>query len=422
MRKFWFLAYNYLFIPLMWFFFHIGYIFSAKIRNGINGRRKIFKKLANSVSYLNPAKRTILIHSSSLGEFQQALPLINEIDTSEYNIVFSFFSPSGFNNARINLKNSFKTYLPFDSYNNAKKFLDIIEPDKVIFMRYDLWFNFLYECKKRNIPTILANARYDIKDISWKFPLSKSFKINLYNMVDKLFVIDKEDEINFKKFISSEIKLAGDSKFERVLQASKNISTANILPASVIANKRIFVIGSSWKDDEDILLPVVNKLMKFHPDLLTVLVPHEPKEKKIERIEQRITNEFENLNSIRFSELHKFSKNNLIIVDKIGHLMKLYSIAYFSYVGGGFRTGLHNIVEPAVYNMPIFFSNRAINSDDSEVLLKAGCGVLVDDQRKLYKDLSEILYYPEVRNSIASKCELIFENSLGIAKKIISNI
>lgn len=403
-------------------FFYTGFLFSAKIRNGINGRRNIFKKLKNSVSYLNPNKRTILIHSSSLGEFQQALPLINEIDTSEYNIVFSFFSPSGYNNARINLKNSFKTYLPFDSVSNVKKFLNLINPDKVIFMRYDLWFNFLYECKKRNIPTILANARYDIKDITWKFPLSKSFKVNLYNMIDKIFVIDRDDEKNFKKILNSDVKLTGDSKFERVLQASKNINTLNILPSTVIANKRIFVIGSSWKDDEDILLPVVNKLMKFHPDLLTVLVPHEPKEKKIERIEYRITNEFENLKSIRFSELHKFSNNNLIIVDKIGYLMKLYSLAYFSYVGGGFRTGLHNIVEPAVYNMPIFFSNRVINSDDSEVLLNAGCGVLVDDQRKLYKDISEILYYPEVRNSIASKCELIFENSLGIAKKIISNI
>lgn len=422
MRKFWFIAYNLFFVPLMWFFFRFGYFFSPKIRQGINERRNLFPRLKMSLGYLDVNKKTILIHSSSLGEFQQALPLINELDHTKFNIVLSFFSPSGYTNARINLKNTIKTYLPFDTASNARELLDLINPDKVILMRYDLWYNFLYECKKSNLQTILANARFDEKDIFWKLPVTKSFKVALYNMVDKIFVINKEDEVNFKKVVKSEINLAGDSKFERVIQASKKIESKDILPAQVIANKKIFVIGSSWKDDEDFIFPVLNKVNRFHPDLLTILVPHEPKEKKLEQIETRITNEFENIKPLRYSELHKFSKHNMIIVDRVGLLMKLYSVAYLSYVGGGFRTGLHNILEPAIYNMPIFFSNKAVNSDEHEILVSAGCAYIAEDQKKFYKELSELLYKPEFRNETGGKCERVFENSLGIAKRIISNI
>lgn len=422
MRKFWFIAYNIFILPLIWIFFHIGYLFSPKIRQGLADRRGLFLKLSRSLNYLDVDKKTILIHSSSLGEFQQALPLINELDHTKFNIVLTFFSPSGYNNARINLKNTIKTYLPFDTIGNAKELLDLVNPDKVIMMRYDLWYNFLYECKRRNLQTILANARFDEKDVFWKLPVSKSFKIALYNMVDKIFVINKEDEINFKKLVKSEINLAGDSKFERVIQASKKIEAADILPSAVIANKKIFVIGSSWKDDEDFIFPVLNKLNKFHPDLLTILVPHEPKAKKLEQIETRITNEFENIKPIRYSELYKFSKHNMIIVDRVGLLMKLYSVAYLSYVGGGFRTGLHNILEPAIYNMPIFYSNKAVNSDEHEILVSSGCAYIAEDQRKFYKELSEMLYKPELRNEVGGKCERVFENSLGIAKRIISNI
>ncbi len=150
-------------------------------------------------------------------------------------------------------------------------------------MRYDLWFNFLYEAKKRNIKIVIANARFDEKDPFWKTFITGSFKRAMYNMINTIFVIDEDDEKNFKhklKKYNGKIILVGDSKYERVYQSLKDIKVENVLPEYIYRNKKVFVIGSSWKEDEEILLPVVDKILKYEKKLLTILVPHEPKETK----------------------------------------------------------------------------------------------------------------------------------------------
>ncbi len=181
-------------------------------------------------------------------------------------------------------------------------------------------------------------------------------------------------------------------------------------------------MGSSWKDDEDVILPVLNKIDNYEEDLLTFLVPHEPKETKIKAIEDFIINNYPNLKTIRYSHLQNFSYQNIIIVDKIGILYSLYSIAYAAYVGGGFRTGMHNILEPAIFNMPVFFANDVKNSDEDEILISSGCGILVEDSKQFYKIFRSILADKKLRDSIGEKCKFVFENNLGIAGKVIGMI
>ena len=173
-------------------------------------------------------------------------------------------------------------------------------------MRYDLWFNFLYEAKKRNIKTVITNARFDENDKIWKIPLLKSFKITLFKMINTLFVIDDEDERNYKQKLHNsytEIIKVGDSKFERVFEVAKNEEAARLLDSKITEGKKIFVMGSSWKDDEEIILPVLNNIIKYDNTLLTILVPHEPKETKLLMIEKNISENFDNLKSIRYSEI-----------------------------------------------------------------------------------------------------------------------
>lgn len=425
MRTLWFMIYNLTGVPVIWIFFRLYSLFNSKVREGFRKRRDLFTELSRSLSSLSKNKK-VLIHSSSLGEFQQALPLVEEFRKKNYDVVLSFFSPSGFNNSKIVYDNVIKTYIPFDSISKQKRFLDLIKPDIIVFMRYDLWYNLLYESKKRNLRTVVANARYDEKDRTWNIPFISSFKKTLYGMIDDLFVIDEFDELNYKKKLSREnVKVVkiGDSKFERVYQSAKRFSgNEKILPDGILKGKKIFVMGSSWKDDEDIILPALDKSLEFDSDLLTLLVPHEPKETKIEAIEKVIENKFHNIKTIRYSQLDNYSGENFIIVDRIGLLSKLYSIAYLSYVGGGFKTGLHNILEPAIFNMPILFSNEVKNSDEDEILVNAGCGIVIRDTRQFYRVFREFLNDKDLRDRTGEKCRMVFEDKIGVAEKLVDKI
>ncbi len=417
MNKFWFLIYNILIIPVIWFLFNISAIFNSKIRQGRSGRKN------QKFPVFSKGQKVVIIHSSSLGEYQQALPLVDEFLKLGYKIILTFFSPSGFINAKIQNDNVIKLYLPIDSYWNIKKFIESINPEILVLMRYDLWLNLLFICDKKKIEIVLANARFDENDKFWDFLISRSFKKSLYGYVKKIFVIDDQDESSYKKLLpSAAVIKVGDSKFERVYEASKKIIKEDVLPDTVVGNKKIFVIGSSWKQDEDVILPVINKIVKFEKDLLTILVPHEPKETKIKKIESNIENNYNNLSFIRYSDINNYSGQNLIIIDCIGKLLNLYSIAYISYVGGGFKSGLHNVLEPAIFNIPVLFNNQVKNSDEDEMMIKYGCGIIINNKSQFYKVIRKLLQDEKLRIEIGEKCKDLFKETLGTAKKIIENI
>ena len=422
MLKFWFGVYNFFLLPLLWTGFRILSLFNPKIAEGFKGRKNISEEIRKWD--FKDGKR-VIIHSSSLGEYQQAIPIMNELRNHGYNVIVTFFSPSGYRNSGIPHPDVKKSYLPFDSYGGVNDFIETIKPDMLILMRYDLWFNFLYSAGKHGAKIIIANARYDENDFWWNLLIVRSFKKTMYGMIDKMFAIDKSDFDNYRmlmKGTKTEIILAGDSKFERVVEASKNPKNKESLDAGVYSGRKVFVIGSSWKDDEDIILPVVNKLMKFEKNLLTIIVPHEPKETKILAIEKNLEESYTNLKSIRYSALENYGGENIIIVDCIGKLMGLYSIAYAAYVGGGFRTGLHNVLEPAVYNIPVLFSNKVKNSDEDEILSGKGCGIIVDSRDTFYRELRKVLSDKDYYDKLRCGCRTVFEENLGTTKKIIQNI
>lgn len=429
MLKFWFVIYNVILVPVLWFTFKFLSIFNSKIKEGFKGRVTLFDDLKSRLVSHKNHSHPILIHSSSLGEFQQAIPLADVLKEKSYNIIFSFFSPSGYNNSLKYLGNDvITTYLPFDSYINAKRFLDIVNPKIIILMRYDLWFNLLYLAKRRNIFIVIANARYDEKNWTWKLPLIRSFKHTLYNLVDMFFVIDDSDEKHYKKEFKNKVDAifkVGDSKYERVYQASKEILTENIekvVPSKIIENKKVFVVGSSWKEDEELILPVLDKIVKYEPHLLTFLVPHEPKETKLIIIERNIITKYENLKVIRLSKIQDYNKENIILVDTVGNLLKLYSIAYVSYVGGGFKSGLHNILEPVVFGVPVIYASFVKNSDENEFLENIGCGFVINDQFEFYKIIRRLLSDYNYRNTIKTNCGKVFREKLGTAEKIVQKI
>lgn len=427
MKSLWLIIYNILFLPLFWISAKFIALFNQKVRSAFKGRKELFNFLESKVSSLDKNKKNILIHCSSLGEFEQAKPLIDELDKSlRYNFIVSFFSPSGFNHSKLDTvlnSKAIKTYLPFDTKGNAEKFLNKTKPDIVIFVKYDLWLNFLTSLKARNIPIVLINGTYIKKEFKSRFFISRSYRKMLYGLFNYIFVADEQNKINFESFLSKEIiiETSGDTKYERIGKAKEIASKKDVLKTPIVLNKNIFVIGSSWEKDDELLLPVLDKInsngiIKENP-LLSVLVPHEPTEDKLEAIEHNIRVNYPHLNIIRYSNLNKYNGENTILVDKVGILMSLYKYADFAYVGGGFQNGLHNVLEPAGYKIPVMFGSEKISSD-AEIMISKGGGIAINDEKVLYRNLLTMLKNKTERKVIGEKSFSVFDGRTKASKQI----
>ena len=427
MKSIWQIFYNLLFLPVFWIGARIFSLVNQKVRNAFRGRKELFRFLESKVSSLDKDKKNILIHCSSLGEFEQAKPIIDELDKAlKYNFIVSFFSPSGFNHSKLDTvlnSKAIKTYLPFDTKPNVKRFLDRIDPAAVVFVKYDLWLNLLTALKARNIPRILINGVYNKSDFKWRFFLTRSYKKMLYNFFNYIFVADNKNKANFESILDSSVKIAksGDTKYERIGKARELASKKVVLKESIVKGRNVFVIGSSWDRDDEILLPVLNKInsngiVQENP-LLTVLVPHEPTEDTLEAIEHNIRVNFQHLNIIRFSNLNRYKGENTILVDKVGILMSLYNYADFAYVGGGFQYGLHNVLEPAGYKIPVLFGSEK-TSADAKTLTEMGGGIPINDERSLYKNLLLLLKNKEGRAEIGEKSFSVFDGKTKASQKI----
>ncbi len=384
MQNFWKALYNFFIIPLLWSAILIYSLFNKKARKGVKGRLNLFSELERKITGLKEGKR-IWFHSSSMGEFEQAKPIISIIKEKmpEVNVIVSFFSPSGFLN---NQKYKFAdviTYIPFDSLNNSKKFLDIIKPDIAVFMRYDVWPNFIWKMKKRGIPSLLVDATMN-KESKRKLPFIKNFHQFLFSSFTEILTVSKEDAEGFSCFAphGSAISIGGDTRYDQVYNRSRSAKSKNVISPGLLKNKKVFIAGSSWNSDEERILPAFFKLLEYEKDLMMILVPHEPTEKNLEEIEDELKG---NVSYVRFSALHNYKDENVIIIDCIGLLVTLYSYAHVAYVGGGFGDGVHNVLEPAIYGIPVLYGPRNKNSQEAQVLKKIGAGFEISDKADLYK-------------------------------------
>ncbi|MBE2228332.1 MAG: hypothetical protein IAE93_13340 [Ignavibacteria bacterium] len=428
MKYFWSIVYNFLFLPFFWLAAKLFSLFNNKLKTGFKARKDLFKYLNTKILTLDPAKKNVMIHCASLGEFEQAKPIIDELDkTDKYNFIISFFSPSGFNHSKIDTplrSKIIKTYLPYDSPPAVNKFIDVTNPAAVIFIKYDLWMNLLKELKSRGIFTIVVNSAYDIRRFKWKFPVSLSYKRSIYDYVDVIGVTDEEDKLHFRKLLRGterEIEVFGDTKYERISKAKEVSSDKALIKGEVLTDKNVFVVGSSWDKDDDVIFPVIDKIssngLSEELSLVTILAPHEPTEDTLEQIEYDIHDKYPHIKSIRYSELNKYSGENLIIIDCIGILMGLYKYAHVAFVGGGYQTGMHNVLEPAGYGIPVMFGDEKL-SEDAEHLIKNGGGIAVEDSKELFKSLVNLLRKKDYRFEIGKKSLSVFDSKNEASKKI----
>ena len=421
MKQIWLLFYNILIVPTLFIFVRLIGIFNSKVRTGIVGRRRIFEELILNAAALDKSKKLVWFHSSSLGEFEQAKPIIEKLKKdSSVNILVTFFSPSGLENSKKYPYADLVSYLPFDTKSNAEKFINIVSPDLAIIMRYDIWPNHIWSMKKKGVTSYLVDATMK-PGSPRKFPIVKNFHKVLFKDISKILTVSQVDSIGFKSFDCNENQLmvVGDTRFDRVYQRSLLAKNRNLIKDEVLKNKKILVAGSTWGVDEDVIIPAFIKLAKFDPDVLLIIAPHEPTLIHLDRIE----NEFSrHLKTIRFSHLNNYNDERVIIIDSIGILLTLYTYADAAFIGGSFKQNIHNVLEAAVYGIPVLFGPKIENSQETQKLLKRGGGILIMDKRDAYKELRLLFKDDELRKGKGKLSYDFVKENLGATEKILKEI
>jgi 3-deoxy-D-manno-octulosonic-acid transferase len=421
MKKFWQIFYNILFIPLLYTALKFISLFKQKIRKGIRGRKRIFEELILSSISLNKSKKIIWFHSSSLGEFEQAKPIIEILKKkTDTIIVVSFFSPSGYENSKKYPYADIITYLPFDSNWRAKRFVEVISPDLAVFMRYDIWPNHIWALKKKNIPCLLVDATMK-KNSPRKLPIIRSFHKYLFEDFTKILTVSEDDVYGFMSFKCKnvQIKKVGDTRFDRVYNRSLASKESKIISPDVLKGNKVLVAGSTWAQDEEVLIPAFLKVLKFDENAVMIIAPHEPTLLNLEKLEH----EFSGVVSfIRLSHINNYANQRIIIVDSIGILSILYNYADVAFVGGSFKMNVHNVLEAAVYGIPVLFGPKIENSQEAKKLTEIGGGILVYNKRELYRSLRKLLSDEKFRTESGKKSFDYVEEHRGATERIINEI
>ncbi len=421
MKFFLFTLYNYIALPFLFVTFKILSLFNAKIRKGLKERENLFLELEKKLNKINEENKTIWFHSASMGEFEQAKPIIQKLKEEKHvNIVVSFFSPSGYENSKRYPYADVITYIPLDTRSNAIKITKIINPDIIIFMRYDIWPNLVSALNKNSIPCFIVDATMR-KDSLRKLPISKSFHKILYSFFNRILTVSKEDTANFMNFGLDETKVenVGDTRFDRVYQKSIVAKEKKLFPNGFFENKKVFVLGSSWEADEEVLIPAIKKILSLDENTIVIIVPHEPTIIRLEKLEHIFCKEFK---TIRFSYLNNYSDERIILIDSIGILLTLYYYADAAYVGGSFKQGIHSVLEPAVYGIPVLFGPKIENSQEAQILKHKGGAIEIQNKKEAYKILRKLFSDEAYRKQVGKISSEYVNANIGPTQKIFNEV
>jgi 3-deoxy-D-manno-octulosonic-acid transferase len=412
---------GHLFYKLFIFTYNLGIrivaIWNTKAKDWVQGRKESVKFTFSAYD-----EDIVWMHCASLGEFEQGRPVLEALKAKNANIkiVLTFFSPSGYNACK-NYKGAAAIfYLPMDSKKNATFFLDAIKPNLILWVKYEYWYHYLAQIKKRQIPLLLVSGifRKDQPFFKWYGSLWREMLTN-FNF---LFVQnDSSKQLLSKIGIKDNIVVVGDTRFDRVAAIANNFEPLPLIE-KFCGDSKVFVAGSTWEEDEEELVHYV----KTHPGIKFIIAPHEIDAENIKEVQQRFTN------SVLYSQLNtanlinpnsKPQTPNCLIIDNIGMLSRLYFYADICYIGGGFGDdGVHNVLEAAVYGKPLIFGPVYDKFKEAVDLVDAGGAIIIEDALTLEKALDEIFNDTKVNEEMSETSLQYVKQNIGATQKIINYI
>ncbi|MCF8464788.1 MAG: 3-deoxy-D-manno-octulosonic acid transferase [Flavobacteriales bacterium] len=364
-------------IRLYHFGIQIVSLFNPKAKKWLDGRHNLLDKIEQETTGFSG--KTLWVHCASLGEFEMARPVMERLRKSDQDlrIILTFFSPSGYEIRKNYEVANHVFYLPLDTPQNAKRFVQSIKPTKVIFVKYDLWFHHLNEAKKFGAKLMLISAQFRPNQQYFKF-YGRAGRAAL-KLFDKIFLVDENSRKLLLEIEIDNTTVCGDTRYDRVMEIAKNAeSIPTIEPFK--GSSKLVVCGSTWSEDEKLIASCINQF----PDTKWVIVPHEIGEANMERLEKLF------LNSQKLSS-YQNKDAQVLIVDSIGILNKLYRYADVAYVGGGFRTGLHNILEATAFGTPTVFGPDHSRFPDAGEMVQKGLSFSIQNEKELLSRFRQLL-------------------------------
>ena len=385
---------------------------NPKAKLWIQGRKNLFSQLQDQ---LQANTKRIWIHAASLGEFEQGRPLIEKIREQhpQYHILLTFFSPSGYEIRKNYAGANYISYLPLDTPSNARRFIDLINPEIVLFIKYEFWFNYLSELKKRNIPVYLCSAIFRENQLFFKS--WGTWYRRMLNFFTHFFVQTENSKKLLGSIGFSNVTVTGDTRFDRVYSIASQAKEINEVKAFV-GNFSCFIAGSTWEPDEDLLIRYINE---SQTPLKYIIAPHEIYSIHIERLEKLIRK-----NVVRFStwKQNMAGDYDVLIIDNIGMLASLYQYGKVAYIGGGFGKGIHNVLEAATFGLPVLFGPNHLKFQEAIDLINEGGAFPVHNYNNLKDKLDEIYGNPSCLEIAGKKAAGFVKRNIGATEKIMMEI
>jgi 3-deoxy-D-manno-octulosonic-acid transferase len=388
-------------------------LFSPKLKLFVSGRKSVFSTLESEIQTND---KTIWFHAASLGEYEQGLPVMEAVKQyyPNHKIVLTFFSPSGFEVRKNNSIADVTVYLPLDTLSNAKQFVQLVHPEKVFFIKYEYWPNYLNELKKQEIKTYLISGILREKQAFFKW--YGGFYRNALKTFDYFFVQNEGSKTLLKSIGFTNVKVSGDTRFDRVVAILDRDNSLDFIEQFTNTTTTI-VIGSSWPKDEELLINYINNSsdsVKF------IIAPHNIKADQLVQLKSSIHKK-----TILFSEKEHVDVSNfgVFIIDTVGILTKIYSYADIAYVGGGFgNPGVHNILEPATFGIPVVIGPNYSHFSEATALVNLGGCMSIQNQTQLNEAFDLLLQNEDERLEKGHICSTFVQMNKGATQTVMSQI
>ena len=399
------------------FILKIAALFNPKIKFFVDGRKSVFKVLSNKIKAYD---KTIWFHAASLGEYEQGLPVMEQMKSRFPNhlIVLTFFSPSGYEVRKNNTIADVTVYLPLDTQSNVEKFMEIVRPDMAFFIKYEYWPNCLNALKNLEIPTYLISGIFREDQLFFKW--YGGFYRNALNAFEHFFVQNSKSKDLLLKLGKSNVTVTGDTRFDRVSSILNRDNSLEFIE-EFKDNSLTIVVGSSWPKDQSLLVSYINSSenVKF------IIAPHNIKTEQIQILKNSISKK-----TILFSEVDFTNSNpinlanyDVFIIDTIGILTKIYSYADIAYVGGGFgNPGVHNLLEPATFGVPIVIGSNFSHFPEATALVNMGGCISISTQEELNDAFDNLIQNKDVRFEKGHICSTFVEMNKNATKIIMNHI
>lgn len=398
--------YTYFIAPILWLLFKIGALFFSEFKK----RESIISVFSHHKIEKLPKKKVFWVHAASMGEFEQAKPIIEyvrEIEKDNITIIVTFFSPSGYEHQKNYPYADRITYLPVDTFGTMEQFVAQLEPTIVLFIRYEIWPNLLLVLAQKSIPYYFVNATYPH---SWFWDsIGKSFLKQLLTNAEGIYSVNEQMYSKFIKLVSTKnVHQSADTRIDRIVE---KVHSHQAEEWYIIPKKPVLILGSSWEAEENLLSSVSTSIKeKFH----IIIVPHKPETVNLHRLQSLFQD------SYLLSQIDQNSSlnNEVVIVDSVGKLLSLYSKATVALVGGGFGRCVHSTAEAIAYGIPVLCGPNISKSPDAPEFERRGLVTILRTKEDLEKVLLKVLEDKKWLQFIRTQSELVLQSSIGESKRI----